>query len=150
MPTNQNSSLTVLNRLHYQLQVTNAINLSAVDLSAIDLILADDTAAGATTVLTLPKMGTFRAPIGHRLTIRKASSVAQSITITPTTDVISGAAGAYPSPAATNATALPTTVQNSVTIQACGINAITGVPDLTVGPTVAGMWMICASSVASV
>lgn len=151
MPISQGLNQPVTFRFRYQGSLaTNVANLSAVDLSGTDTVVIDDTGGGATCVLTLPKMGTPLAPIGMRLTLRKASTVAQTVTITPTTDTVSGAIGAYPSVAATSVLHLPASVPNNVTLEAMAINKTTGLVDPTVSPTVGGVWMNVASSVASV
>ncbi len=154
MSTSSNQSIVQGFRHRYSPSLaTNVMNLAAagVDISAVDTIVLDDTGGGATCVLTLPKMGSALFPIGQRLTIRKASTVAFTVTVTPTApDVVSGAIGAYPSVAATTVLHLPASVPNSVTFEAMSLHVTTGVENPLTSPTVGGIWMCVASSVASV
>lgn len=122
-----------------------------------DTIIADDTGALDTTSLLLPKIGTARAPVGKRVTIRKASNVANAIAIKPLSPdgMSTTAPAAFPGLGAggvINVSALPASVPNSVTLEATDMALAGSVQPNPLGgkPTTAGAWMIVASSVASI
>lgn len=150
MPISQGQNQPLTYRFRYQGSLaTNAANLSAIDLSGTDTILVDDTGGSGTCVLTLPKMATALAPLGMRITIRKASTVAFAVQVTSAADNVSGTAGAYPSSAGSTVLHLPASVPNSVTFEAMALDKTTGLP-AAVTPSTGGLWMNVASSVASV
>lgn len=135
---------------------TNVADLHLVDLSVIDTILLDDTNGGATCVMTLPKCGSPFFPLGKRITIRKSSTVAFSVSVTPNAaDAITkSAAAAYPNVEAigvANTSSLPASVPNDVTFEATNLHVTTGAVNAAPGvPTLGGIVLRVAGSVASV
>lgn len=137
------------------------ITLASLDLSTVyvrDTLIVDDTGAQATATVQLAKIGTAYAPVGKRLTIRKASNVAHIVALNPAQipvkDGISTSAPAIFPGLSTNpnTAALPVSVPNSVTIEATDMDLSGSTQPNPLGgtPTSAGAWMIVASSVAGI